>query len=80
MFKTIGIYALIITGIDILVFIRAFLPGGGYEIFLLSYSISFFAILISIVGVIFDKKKTIPKISLVLSIIPLIFMAYSYLS
>ena len=77
-FKTIGFYALIISLLGFGIFIRSFFHGGGREWFALSYGVCIMGLLISILGIIFDSRKMIPKISLFFSIAPFIYTLCSY--
>jgi len=62
--------------IGMLFFARAFFPRGGFEIFMVSYSICLLSAIVSILGLVFDKKKALSLVALILSAIPWLFLAY----
>lgn len=60
------------------VFTRAFFPGGGFEILMLSYWLSSIGGVVSIIGLIFDRKKQYSGYSLMTCCIPWIFFLLTY--
>ena len=78
MLKKVWFYGLILSLIAVFLFVRAFLPNGGFEFIWMSCLVGLIGCAVSITGLFLDDRKIVAVVSLTVSFIPLVFLFLTF--
>lgn len=80
LFKMIGTYAFAFSLLSFFILIHSFIEKAPRENIILSLQASLIGAIISAIGIFIDKRKLISLISLIICLIPWVYLLYLYLS
>jgi hypothetical protein len=76
--KKVWFYGLVISLIAVSLFVRAFLPKGGFEFIWMSCFAGLIGCGVSITGLFFEDRRIVAVVSLIVSAIPLLFLLLTF--
>jgi hypothetical protein len=76
--KKVWFYGPIISLVTISIFVRAFLPNGGFEFIWISCLTGLIGCGVSVAGLFLDDRKVASIVSFIVSVIPLLFLLLTF--
>ena len=76
--RSVWLYGLILSLITLSLFVRAFVPGGGFEFIWMACLTGFGGCGVSIAGLFLDHRKLGSVVSLALNAVPLLFIFLTF--